>query len=111
MEFDTTCNNPSPACAQATTAIGLNQRCADVNITMPTPDDCVNCRSLFEAAIAACGSSVCNQLTNYTHTKNVTGFWKTYHLHTRDKQNNYKYFTKLEMKLWLNNLIDLLGIH
>ena len=35
----------------------------------------------------------------------MTGFWKTYHLHTRDKQNNYKYFTKLEMRLWLNSLI------
>ena len=41
----------------------------------------------------------------------VTGFWKTYHLHTRNKQNIYKYFTKLEMRLWLNNLIYLLGIH
>ena len=37
----------------------------------------------------------------------VTEFWKTYHLHTRDIQNNYKYFTKLEMRLWLNNLIYL----
>ena len=41
----------------------------------------------------------------------VIGFWKTYHLHTSDKQNNYKYFTKLEMRLWLNSLIYLLGIH
>ena len=29
----------------------------------------------------------------------VTKFWKTYHLHTKDKQNNYKYFTKFEMGL------------
>ena len=40
----------------------------------------------------------------------VTGFWKTYHLHTRDKQNSYKYFTKLGTRLWLNNLINMLGI-
>ena len=37
--------------------------------------------------------------------KFVTRFWKTYHLYTRDKQNNYKYVTKLEMRLWLNSLI------
>ena len=24
------------------------------------------------------------------------GYWKTYHLHTSDKQNDYKYFIKVE---------------
>ena len=28
----------------------------------------------------------------------MTGIWKTYHLHTRDKSNNYKYFTQLKMR-------------
>ena len=37
--------------------------------------------------------------------KMLTLWCVPYHLHTRDKQNNYKYFTKLEMRLWLNNLI------
>ena len=29
----------------------------------------------------------------------MTGLWKTYHLHTRDKQNNYKYFDKLDISV------------
>ena len=29
----------------------------------------------------------------------VTGFWKTYHLHTRDKQNNYKYFKQPDISV------------
>ena len=35
----------------------------------------------------------------FDYLTNVTGFWKTYYIYTqeaRDKQNNYKYFTRLK---------------
>ena len=37
---------------------------------------------------------------NICHNKelNVTGFAKTYHLHTRDTENNYMYFNKVELQ-------------
>ena len=40
----------------------------------------------------------------FCHLNNMIGF--TCHLHTR----HIKYFTKLEMRLWLNSLIYQLGI-